>query len=83
MHTACILRNGKILVTGGSNGVVSSAAELYDPLTGNWTATRYMNDARKSHTSTLLTNGKVLLTGGDDGMNLLNIGEFYDPLTGN
>ncbi len=66
-HTASVLTNGKVLVTGGSNGIVNfNSAELYDPSTGVWTVTGNMNYTRTSHTASVLTNGKVLVTGGGE-----------------
>ncbi|CAF4435917.1 unnamed protein product, partial [Adineta steineri] len=52
----------KVLVTGGYNG--NSAAELYDPLTGNWTMTGNMTALRSYHTISKLTNGTILVAGG-------------------
>ncbi|CAF4000974.1 unnamed protein product, partial [Rotaria sp. Silwood1] len=63
-HTATLLTNGKILVTGGSNFDILNSAELYDPLTGTWTISGGMKHPRGVHTATLLTNGKVLVSGG-------------------
>ncbi|CAF3629173.1 unnamed protein product [Rotaria sp. Silwood1] len=78
-HTASVLTDGKVLVTGGvgSSGRLDSA-EWYDPLTGNWTTTGSMNTARHSHTASVLTDGKVLVTGGFNG-NALSSAELYDP----
>ncbi|CAF1347888.1 unnamed protein product [Adineta ricciae] len=78
-HTASILSNGKVLITGGYNGGYLNSAELYDPSTGNWTTTRTMSVARYGHTASILSNGKVLVTGGG----YLNSAELYDPSTGN
>lgn len=72
-HTATLLSNGKVLVTGGNGGGVS--AELYDPVTGSFAVTGSMSVARSLHTSTLLTSGKVLVVGGATA-------ELYDPPTG-
>ncbi|CAF4447042.1 unnamed protein product, partial [Adineta steineri] len=66
-HTASVLINGKVLVTGGTNGTVLNSTELYDPLTGTWSVSGNMNKARFHHTASVLTNGKVLVTGGDTG----------------
>src|ERR1700694_5709000 len=66
-HTATLLPNGKVLITGGFVGDYSSAfssAELYDPSTGTFSATSDMTTARYAHTATLLPNGKVLIAGG-------------------
>src|SRR5882724_2372361 len=92
VHTATLLPNGKVLVTGGANtsGALASA-ELYDPATGSWTATGSMATARTFHTATLLGNGKVLVAGGatvasnaDPGANTAYFAsaELYDPATG-
>jgi hypothetical protein len=64
-HTATVLQNGKVLVAGGSGNTLLASAELYDPATGNWTATGSLQ-ARDSHTATLLLDGRVLAAGGAD-----------------
>ncbi len=38
-HTASILKNGTVLITGGNNGADLNTAELYDPSRGVWTIT--------------------------------------------
>src|SRR5579859_900216 len=70
-HTATLLRDGQVLVTGGFNeggftsgGGPYATAELYNPATGTWTTTASMPTARYGHTATLLKNGWVLVTGG-------------------
>ncbi|CAF4778829.1 unnamed protein product, partial [Rotaria sp. Silwood2] len=59
-HTASVLKNGKVLASGGENvfGPLSTT-ELYDPSTGTWTTTGNMNYARNLHTESVLTNEKV------------------------
>ena len=48
-HTATLLLNGQVLVSGGANITGSLAtAELYDPATGTWMATGSMAVARTS-----------------------------------
>ena len=53
-----MLPDGRVLVTGGrmNGGLASerlSSAELYDPVSGTWTATKDMSVARSGHTATL------------------------------
>jgi hypothetical protein len=63
-HTASVLPNGNVLVSGGSSGgVFVNSAELYDPSTGVWTITANMSSIRYGHTAYVLTNGTVLVTG--------------------
>jgi len=80
------LRNGKVLVAGGSPGLFSppiSIAELYDPVAQTWTLTGAMSTNRSGHTATLLPNGKVLAAGGTrDGFVMFSSAELYDPATG-
>lgn len=87
-HTATLLHNGKVLVTGGSFllggkmiNTVLSGAELYDPGTGTFAGTGNMSAARVGHTATLLTNGQVLITGGNHPHRLASA-ELYDPSIG-
>ena len=68
-HSASLLPNGQVLVAGGEtvdfNGVTVASAELYNPLTGSWTATGSMLLSRERHTANVLQNGQVLVAGGD------------------
>jgi len=78
-HTATLLGNGKVLVTGGHD----ASAELYDPATGTFAATGSMSVGRNSHTATLLASGKVLIAGGQAvGGGALATAELYDPNSG-
>ena len=87
-HTATLLPNGKVLVAGGVSvtgglGTTYSSAELYDPVSGTWSAAGSMSIPREFHTATLLPNGKVLVAGGNDGAGYnLASAELYDPDTG-
>ena len=81
------LLDGKVLVTGGdgeTNGsTFDNSAELYDPMSGNWTLIQSMHENRICHTASTLLNGKVLVVGGfNDNGKVSNTAELYDPSTG-
>jgi hypothetical protein len=69
---AVLLENGEVLVAGAASSTgVTATAELYNPSTATFTATRRMNDARELSQLTLLRCGASLLTrlaGGDSGV---------------
>jgi N-acetylneuraminic acid mutarotase len=89
-QTATLLPDGTVLVAGGSSiissiGSLLASAELYDPSSGSWTATRSMIEARAGHTATLLPDGRVLVAGGgiiSSIGSLLASAELYDPSSG-
>ncbi len=96
-HTATLLPNGKVLVTGGfgASGTdgegdpilprVLGSAELYNPSAGAFEVTSNLKTGRGLHTATLLTNGKVLIVGGTvekSGGASTPMAELYDPTTG-
>jgi WD40 repeat protein len=85
--TATLLKNGGVLVVGGSYrgtfvqyGLTS--AELYNASTGTFSFTGGLNTGRYSHTATLLNSGQVLIAGGIDNTTRLSSAELYDPSTG-
>src|SRR5262249_21167224 len=59
-----------------------ASAELYDPVTGVWTATGSMTTERGIQTATLLPNGQVLVAGGENDHGQLASAELYDSETG-
>jgi hypothetical protein len=85
LHTATLLSNGDVLITGGLNETGALAtAEIYDPLAKTFTATGTMTLPRMGHTATLLGNNKVLLAGGASsfGGDATNSAEIFDPVAG-
>lgn len=81
--TATTLRNGMVLVAGGSDGAPSRASELYDAAAGEWRPTGSLAARRSRHTATVLADGRVLAVGGlGDGFTFLDSAEIYDPASG-
>ena len=87
-HTATLLTNGKVLITGGTAeyGAPLATAELYDPESQVFTPAGDMTSPRMAHTATLLPDGRVLVAGGTivagAGMVGSSSAEIYDPSTG-
>lgn len=85
-HTATLLRDGTVLVTGGggdyTNRAFLASAELYDPATGVFAPTGPLGEARTYQAASLLDDGKVLVTGGTGAVAPLASAEIYDPVTG-
>jgi N-acetylneuraminic acid mutarotase len=64
-HTATLMKDGKILVTGGQGGKRAfRSADLYDAEADRWTEAGSMTRARTQHSATLLRDGRVLIVGG-------------------
>jgi N-acetylneuraminic acid mutarotase len=70
LHTATLLPDGRVLVAGGSSktygtkGVVTAAAEIYDPATDAWHTVAPMAVKRYVHSAAILPDGRVLVAGG-------------------
>jgi hypothetical protein len=81
-HTAVMLNDGKVLITGGSGplayGAPLNTAEIYNPKTGKFARTGNMYQARVGHAATLLPDGTVLISGGYGASTL----ELYRPSLG-
>ncbi len=90
-HTATLLANGNVLVAGGTVYEVKNSSfvavpeyrtDLYDSLSGQWSATGNLNTRRSDHLAVRLTTGKVLIVGGWQGTTPLSSAELYDPASG-
>jgi N-acetylneuraminic acid mutarotase len=96
--TGVILNDGRVLITGGVNGLgtVTNACELYDPATNLFTPTGAMATPRVLHTLVKLNDGRVLAAGGSTAVsgtdpvaqllsfvnNATATAELYNPATG-
>jgi hypothetical protein len=85
-HQATLLRDGRVLVSGGASGSAAVAsAEIYDPTADVWAATGSSRSPRFDHTATLLADGRVLVAGGvSSGYNCSSnaSSEIFDPTGG-
>ncbi|MFF0728465.1 Kelch repeat-containing protein [Streptomyces sp. NPDC004134] len=91
LHAAALLPDGRVLVAGGEGdraprapGRSLSAAELFDPATGEWSPAAPMADSRIAHPLVPLQDGRVLAVGGRRSIGSgRGIGqgfcELYDP----
>jgi hypothetical protein len=65
LHTATLLVDGRVLVTGGFDGTSKLySCEIYNPETKAWKNTQRMRYSRVLHTATVLDDGRVFVTGG-------------------
>lgn len=92
-HNAVRLLDGRLFVFGGTwvggapFGGPTSAAEIWDPLTGESDPALATPANHRAHaTATLLTDGRVLVVGGFGGLaypdSAVGIAELWDPATG-
>ncbi|WNG18741.1 kelch repeat-containing protein [Cystobacter fuscus] len=81
-HVATLLRNGKVLVSGGGDYSNRLSVELYDPGTGSWTTAGSNRVEHSDSEVALLPDGKVLTVGGTARYSsYLETAEVYDPAT--
>jgi N-acetylneuraminic acid mutarotase len=85
-HTATLLPNGLVLLTGGdcapSSGALDSSTLLFDWRLGTWIRSADLSLARLNHTAVLLGNGDVMVAGGMNPVTTLSIAgvEIYHQI---
>ena len=66
-HTATVMADGRVLVTGGYNpdyDFQMVQCEIYDPATNEWTETDPLQEGRDNHAAILMSDGTVMVSGG-------------------
>jgi trimeric autotransporter adhesin len=91
-HTASLLPNGRVLVTGGfhclsgeqgGSCTVLASSEVYDPATDSWSSAAPLSEGRGVHSAAVLANGNVIVIGGNDGKGVgQRLSEIYDYRSG-
>ncbi len=85
-HTATLLDDGRVLVTGGFVGEGQpplTSAEVFEPDTGEWQDVGSLAVGRGGHAAALLGDGRVLVAGGWVGSGTYTATtEIFDPATG-
>ena len=76
-HTATLLADGRVLITGGKGKVAET--EIFDPSSGTWSQMEPMSVWRALHTASLLPDGRVIVAGG---LTNRDSTEILDPETG-
>lgn len=86
-----LLLDGRVLITGGQTQLYAdddrytvAQAEIYDPVTKQFSLTGVLNQKRMSHGDALLNDGKVLIAGGSGGSVFPEFKsvEIYNPAAG-
>jgi hypothetical protein len=82
-HQATLLRDGRVLITGGCGGpgcdTIHASTELYDPASRSFRPAASMSTARASHAAVALPDGRILVAGGWTGSAATASAEIYDP----
>ncbi len=84
-HTASLLPDGQVLVTGGlyEDGGFAfydlTSTEEFDLVTGEWAWTGDLPGRTEQSSATLLFDGRLLLAGGANNYHALTDAELYEP----
>lgn len=82
-HTAVVLSDGRVLISGGrsSNFNYLASAEIFDPATGAFSPAASPPEAKTGGFGVLLADGRVLVTGGIVPYVSTNTAAVYDPVS--
>jgi N-acetylneuraminic acid mutarotase len=91
LHAAATLNDGRVLFTGGVDGLgaVTTACEVYDPIANTFTAVAPLPGLRAGHAAATLPDGRVMVVGGTTNFTdlttaitaALNTTEIWNPAT--
>ena len=87
-HGSSALNNGKIIITGGSDGVgYLKSSEIYNPLTKEWIIGPNSNEPRYNPSGAKIiefSDNNIFVAGGEkEGITPVKTSEIYNPSTNN
>ena len=89
-HTATLLNDGRVLITGGHKDrrsaiTIYTSTEIYNPANGTFKAADNLTVKRHKHDAVRLADGRVLIVGGSDerdGDGAYQNAEVFNPADG-
>lgn len=85
LHTATLLPDGRVLIAAGGNTCCSlTSAEIFDPVTEQFTLTGSLSSARHASVAVPLNDGRVLAVSGSSTVNFFATPtvEVFNPIGG-
>jgi N-acetylneuraminic acid mutarotase len=80
------LEDGRVVITGGSDGgdprISEDTTEMYNPDDGTFEEIGPMTAGRDRHAILLLGDGRVIVAGGEEDGDVLRATDVFDPLSG-